>query len=576
VNEDWHRRAGRIKNGFKLIEIEGNIFWGVQTMNSTQSGTGQASRLQFDPQLQALRDFLPSLLPLLEADMGGDASDGKSNGKSHYASIFVEKKSHLSYVANLLQSEVSEDVSLGLVLRIYDGYTLYECATDQLEPAALEKTALDFARRVAATAPQPGAVRRDACATPWAQRLQAQLEPDITSQIAADVTAQSQVHFGIRIEQDPRSISVEARLAGLKEILARIKARAAQHGLEQSDLSYILARQSMAEETSLFIDREVNMSQSLLRLGLTLLVMSGADRTYTRLGGLGGLETIAFDDSELDQLLIDLAALKKSQRIHPGKFRILISPGIAGVVAHEAFGHSQEGDTCARGRSKAWDLFKSGERVGNPQATILNNPAIFQNGADSFAAWGSYYFDQEGWLAQEQVLLDAGRLCAPMTNMTSALRLGVPRTANGKRESWSNGVYTRQTNTYFSAGKATFDELMQQLNDGYVATHMAGGMEDPKGMGIQVGIPFLKEVKDGKLTGRVFKGPAGGDIQMTGYTPDLLASIVNKSKIEYDSALADGVRHPVNEVGGCGKYHKEFVEAGCGGPWILLDQINLG
>ena len=533
-------------------------------MTSTQSQQGQFSRLEFDPQLQALRDFLPSLLPFLEID-------------SHsYGSIFVEKKSNLSCMVNLLQSQVSDDVSLGLVLRIYDGYTLYECATDDLEPDTLMETAINFACRVAVTAPQPGAVRREYHATPWAERLQAQLDPDITSQIAPDVTPQSQVHFGIRFEQDPRSASTQARLAGLKDILARIQARAAQHGLAEADLSYMMAHQNMSIETSLFIDSEVNMSQSLMRLSLTLLTMAGADRTWARFGGLGGLETIAFADSEIDLLLGDLAALKQSQRIQPGKYRILISPGIAGVVAHEAFGHSQEGDTCARGRSKAWDLYQSGERVGNPQATILNNPAIFQNGADSFAAWGSYYFDQEGWLAQEQVLLDAGRLCAPMTNMTSALRLGVPRTANGKRESWGNGVYTRQTNTYFSAGQATFEQLMQQLKDGFLATHMAGGMEDPKGMGIQVGIQFLKEVKDGKLTGRVFKGPAGGDIQLTGYTPDVLAAIENKSKIEFDSAAADTARHPVNEVGGCGKYHKEFVEAGCGGPYLLLDQINLG
>lgn len=534
-------------------------------MNTTQNTAAQAgNRLPFDPQLQALRDFLPSLLPFLEID------------RRSYGSIFVEKKSNLSCMVNLRQSQVSDDVSLGLVLRIYDGYTLYECATDDLEPAALTETAINFACRVAATAPQPGAVRREYHATPWAQRLQAQLDPDITSQIEANATPQSQVHFGIRFEQDPRSASNQARLTGLKDILTRIQARAAQHGLTEADLSYMMARQNMSIETSLFIDSEVNMSQSLMRLSLTLLLMSGAERTYARFGGLGGLETIAFADSEFDLLLGDLAALKQAQRIQPGKYRILISPGIAGVVAHEAFGHSQEGDTCARGRSKAWELFQSGERVGNPQATILNNPAIFQNGADSFAAWGSYYFDQEGWLAQEQVLLDAGRLCAPMTNMTSALRLGVPRTANGKRESWGNGVYTRQTNTYFSAGKATLEQLMQQLKDGFLATHMAGGMEDPKGMGIQVGIQFLKEVKDGKLTGRVFKGPAGGDIQMTGYTPDVLAAIVDKSKIEFNSAAADTARHPVNEVGGCGKYHKEIVEAGCGGPYVLLDQINLG
>jgi TldD protein len=255
---------------------------------------------------------------------------------------------------------------------------------------------------------------------------------------------------------------------------------------------------------------------------------------------------------------------------------VLFSPVVTGVLAHEAFGHSQEGDTCARGRSKAWELHKSGDKVGNPLATILNNPAIYEVGGKPFAAWGSYFFDEEGWLAEEQVLLDGGVLRAPMTNLTSAIRLGVPRTANGKRESWANGVYTRQTNTYFSAGDKTLTELMTELKDGFLATHPAGGMEDPKGMGIQVGIQYLQEVKGGKLTGRVFKGPAGGDIQMTGYTPDVLDAIVAKSKIEFDDASADTAKHPWNDAGGCGKYHKEFVFAGCGGPYMLLDPVILG
>ena len=163
-----------------------------------------------------------------------------------------------------------------------------------------------------------------------------------------------------------------------------------------------------------------------------------------------------------------------------------------------------------------------------------------------------------------------------MTNLTSAIRLNVPRSANGKRESWQNGVYTRQTNTYFSQGNHTLDELMAMIDDGFVATNAAGGMEDPKGMGIQVGIQYLREVKNGKFTGKIFKGPSGGDIQLTGYVPDVLNSIVAKSKIEFETQNPDQAKHPKNDCGGCGKYHKEVVFAGCGGPYMLLDNVILG
>jgi TldD protein len=520
-------------------------------------------RAALSSDLQTLRKSLPALLPLLEKK------------KDWYGSIFLERKSSQSFMANLKNTQMNDNVSMGVVLRIYDGYTLFEQATDDLSTEALQKFARDFADRVALTPVPTAAECRPYKPAQWSDRLSAKLEDELKSQIPSGVQATTEVHFGIRYQQDPRQTTATT-FDRLKKIVSQCQETAPRAGLDVKELTYVMARQTLSQEESVFIDRESNLSQALFRVALTIITMSGADRTFLRMGGLGGLEAIEYETGDVLELLQDLKALKSAQKLSPGKYRVLFGPVLTGVLAHEAFGHSQEADTCARGRSKAWDLHQSGTVVGNDQATILNNPAIFDNGGKPYAAWGSYFFDEEGWLAQEQVLLDRGVLKAPMTNLTSALRLGIPRTANGKRESWANGVYTRQTNTYFSAGDKTLDELMSDLKDGFLATHPAGGMEDPKGMGIQVGISFLQEVKDGKLTGNVFKGPAGGDIQMTGYTPDVLNQIVAKSKIDFDSKSPDKAKHPFNDAGGCGKYHKELVFAGCGGPYVLLDQVILG
>jgi TldD protein len=521
------------------------------------------TRAALSSELQALRKTLPTLLPLLEKK------------KEWYGSIFLERKSSQSFMANLKNTQMNDNVSMGVVFRIYDGYTLFEQATDDLAADALQKFAREFASRVEQTPPPAGAEFRPYNPVQWSERLNAKLETELTTQIPSGVNAKTEVHFGVRFEKDPRQTTAST-FEHLKKIVSLCQAAAPAAELDSKDLTYVMARKTFSQEESIFIDRESNLSQALFRIALTIVTMSGADRTFLRMGGLGGLEAVEFQNTEILELLRDLKALKSAQKLEPGKYRVLFGPVLTGVLAHEAFGHSQEADTCARGRSKAWELHKAGTIVGNEQATILNNPAIFDNGGEDYAAWGSYFFDEEGWLAQEQVLLDRGVLKAPMTNLTSALRLGIPRTANGKRESWANGVYTRQTNTYFSAGDKTLDELMTDLKDGFLATHPAGGMEDPKGMGIQVGISFLQEVKSGKLTGRVFKGPAGGDIQMTGYTPDVLNQIVAKSKIEYDSKSPDKAKHPFNDAGGCGKYHKELVFAGCGGPYVLLDHVILG
>ncbi len=522
-------------------------------------------RAPLSADLNPIRETLTQLLPRLELD------------PDWYASIFFERKAAQNLSANLKATQVSDQVSMGAVLRIYDGYTLFEEATDDLEPGSLQEFADGFASRVKG-APRPaGAPKRPYRPPSWKERLaQGQHEQEILSQLPKEPGPGTRVHFGIAFRKDPKSETVAQTLARLKATVDRFKALAPECGLKPEELTFALARQTYSLEESIFIDRETNMSQTLYRLALTVVAMSGADRTYERMGGLGGLEVTEVKDELIRELLQKLKALKAAERLQPGRYRVLFGPVVSGVLAHEAFGHAQEADTCARGRSKAWEIHKTGEKVGNEHATILNNPAIYENADTGYAAWGSYFFDEEGWLAREQVLLDRGTLLPPMTNLTSAIRLGIPRSANGKRESWANGVYTRQTNTYFSAGDKTLDQLIEQMGDGFIALHPAGGMEDPKGMGIQVGISYLEEIKGGKPTGRVFKGPAGGDIQMTGYTPDILNSILAKSKIEAGSDSPDRSKHPLNDAGGCGKYHKEFVFAGCGGPYMLLDNVTLG
>jgi len=523
-----------------------------------------AQRLPLSPELVTLQNRLGELLPLLNA-----RSDW-------YGSIYFERKTHRSVAVHFKETQVGDSLSAGVVFRIYDGFTLHEWATDQFDLEYLRREVHGFVKRVESRAAPSGITPRFYQAPTWSERVKQLSEREILDQLPALFDRALPVHFGIRYQKDPRAHSVEESVASLKRILKKMRSFAEKHGISESDFSFAVARHSLTDEESIFLDSQVGLSQRLPRVAVTLVGMSGANRAIHRVGGLGGLEVLDVQDRDIERLIEELKALRSAQRLDPGRYRVLFGPELSGVIAHEAFGHSQEGDTCARGRSKAWELYQTQARVGNQHATILNNPAVFQNGDRSHGAWGSHFFDEEGWLASAQVLLKEGILQAPMTHLTSAIRLGIPRTANGKRESWSSGVYTRQTNTYFSPGSYTLQELIEKLGNGYIATQSAGGMEDPKGMGIQVGIAWLQEVKDGKLTGRVFRGPAGGDVQFTGYVPDVLQSIVAKSKIDSETLELDQSRFPLNDAGGCGKYHKEYVHAGCGGPWMLFDEVMLG
>ena len=91
------------------------------------------------------------------------------------------------------------------------------------------------------------------------------------------------------------------------------------------------------------------------------------------------------------------------------------------------------------------------------------------------------------------------------------------------------------------------------VDNGIYLDQWSSGMEDPQGWGIQVTCHFGHEIKNGRITDRVF-APIG----VSGYVPDVLGSI---TAVGNDLAL-DG--------GGCGKGHKEMIPVASGGPHLLM------
>jgi TldD protein len=171
----------------------------------------------------------------------------------------------------------------------------------------------------------------------------------------------------------------------------------------------------------------------------------------------------------------------------------------------------------------------------------------------------TYFFDDEGTLASDTVIIEKGILKAGISDLQSAGALGTKPTGNGRRQDYTRKAYTRMTNTYFEAGTDKLEDMIASVKDGLFLESPSSGMEDPKNWGIQCMVNVAREIKDGKLTGRIFS-----PIVLTGYVPDLLKSITMVSK---DFDLEGG--------GMCGKGWKEWVKVSDGGPCIKA-RIRLG
>jgi TldD protein len=168
-------------------------------------------------------------------------------------------------------------------------------------------------------------------------------------------------------------------------------------------------------------------------------------------------------------------------------------------------------------------------------------------------SYGSYFFDDEGQMADATQIVENGVFRRGITDRYSAAALEIPRSANGRRQDYSRKAYARMSNTFFSSGTSTLEEMIAQVDHGIYLDKCSSGMEDPQGWGIQVTCHYGHEIRGGKITERVF-APIG----ITGYVPEVLQSIT-------------AVSNQFHMNGGtCGKGHKEQVPVASGGPHLLL------
>ena len=220
------------------------------------------------------------------------------------------------------------------------------------------------------------------------------------------------------------------------------------------------------------------------------------------------------------------------------------------MIVHEAFGHGVEMDMFAKKRALAEKYV--GEYVASPLVNM-------HDGAAAAKEVASYFFDDDGVPAKDTVVIEKGILKQGISDTMAAMRLNTEPTGNSRRESYKRKAYTRMTNTFFVPGKDKLEDMIASISDGFLLENATSGMEDPKNWGIQCMVNMAREIKNGKLTGRIFS-----PIVLTGYVPDLLKSISMVS----DSCELSG-------SGFCGKGYKEFVKVSDGGPYIKA-RIRLG
>ena len=434
--------------------------------------------------------------------------------KGHYASILSTMETSFSVDKDSTSLDAEDGRDEGIRLRIFSGKGFLEHG----ETGCNRRSLLKKARELVRQAGKPG-------------RLSSPEKP---------------IHKNfVSCGKDPREVSVETKMDFCNALYGRFK---------HKEFVNLRVRYSESVRSSIFIDPQKSLSQHIVRVNVVVMPFvqskGGEMRYHYKAFFAPGYEATDISDAALRKVRKMAQKVATAKKIRPGRYICYLSPEVTGLLAHESFGHGMEADTMLAGRARASEYL--GKQIAPAEVSIIDNPAYR-------TAHGTYFFDDEGTITGPTYLVKKGIVMSPITDRYSAMRLQAERTGNARAESYDHKIYARMSNTYFDKGSKSPRSMLKDIKDGMYLHNSSGGMEDPKGWGVQIQGIVAERIIDGKRTGELFY-----EVGMTGFLPDLLGNI-----------KAVGKDLSVPGTGFCGKGHKEWVKVAEGGPSLVIQGVHL-
>ncbi len=269
-------------------------------------------------------------------------------------------------------------------------------------------------------------------------------------------------------------------------------------------------------------------------------------------GGLGQFEDNFNKPEELYKKIDELynMLMEKVEGVYAdaGLKECILATDIAGILAHEAIGHTTEADLVLSGSIAGEYINK---QVASPIVTLVD----FANIAFGNTCPVPIYIDDEGTKAEDVTIIENGILKGYMHNKESANHFNVLPTGNARAYQFSDEPIIRMRNTCILPGTDKLNDMIASVEDGYYLMKPTNGQADATSE-FMFGISMGYEIKNGKL------GKAIKDTTISGVAFEMLKTI---SMISDDLLWVSG--------GMCGK--KQPITVGMGGPAIKC-KVNVG
>ena len=224
-----------------------------------------------------------------------------------------------------------------------------------------------------------------------------------------------------------------------------------------------------------------------------------------------------------------------------GMKTVIFDGALAGMLAHEAVGHTVEADLVLGGSVAA-------HNVGKAVASEMVSMTDFAHTVCGKEAPLPVYLDDEGTVAEDCPIIVDGVLREFMNSRESAAHFGMTPRGNARAFSFSDEPLIRMRNTVILPGKDKLEDMIASVDDGYYFVQTGNGQADTTGE-FMFGITMGYEIKKGKL------GRAILDTTISGVAFEMLKTV---------DMMSDTLK--LESSGYCGK--KQPMPVGLGGPDI--------
>lgn len=235
-------------------------------------------------------------------------------------------------------------------------------------------------------------------------------------------------------------------------------------------------------------------------------------------------------------------AMRLIRAKHPKGERaeVILDPGLVGLISHEAIGHTVEADLVLSGSVARGML---GKKVASDLVTLVDEGLPSR---DEHAA-GLLFVDDEGVPTKRTVIIDKGLMNSYLLDRETARIFGLKPTGNARAYEYTDEPIVRMTNTYIEPGDMKLEEMIADVERGYLLKGAGNGEADANA-------EFMFEVNEAY---RIEKGEVGEllrGVTISGMAYDVLKSVDAISKdFKFDMG-----------AGYCGKKQPAKVDGGGG------------